>query len=106
MNVSVNDTSMHLVWQDLNCTASHGAISSYILQYVVIGVNDSAVNVMDIHSANFELASLSPCTDYSLRIAAVNRKGEIGSFSNEVNSTTAQEHSKNKGSFIVTLVEI
>ena len=96
---SVNDTSMDLDWDGLNCTESHGVISGYVIQYMAIDPDTAPITIADIHAESYGLSSLSPCTNHSIRVAAVNKEGNKSTFSGPVFATTDPEHGKSKYKF-------
>ena len=94
--VLITGTSVNVSLDDLNCTESHGAISGYVVQYnMVTDADTTLVMGADNHTVILTLSSLNPCTNHSIRIAAVNKEGKRSSFSGPILVATLPEQSMN-----------
>ena len=91
---SIGTTFLFIKWDALDCEKQNGPITSYIVEYTV--GNGSLTASAD--TTLYNLTELLPCTNYSIRVAAVNEAG-IGSFSEPISAITkaaGQLHKKEK----------
>ena len=71
------------MWNALDCEKQNGPITKYILEYTT---GDTSLAAFD-DTTSYKLTELVPCTNYTIRVAAVNEAG-IGSFSEAVSAIT------------------
>lgn len=86
----ITSSSAIITWNQLECTYHNGPNTGYVIV--------RASNIQDIpittyissHSqTSYNLTSLTPETNYSVKVAAMNREG-IGPFSSKISFTTAR----------------
>ena len=80
-------TSQILVWGTVNCTHQRGPITGYRLRY---SNGTSIVNTTNEESRQHVLTGLTPFTNYSVQVAAVN-DGGTGPYSTPLTVETLQD---------------
>ena len=92
----MNSTVINVQWDGLDpCRHANGRIVLYRVQYteVASGVVKS-INVTgewDVDKAVTSLTGLTPFTNYSIQIAAVNEEGEVGVYSDPLVRQTDED---------------
>ena len=92
MVTSIGTTFLFIMWNPLDCEKQNGPITNYIVEYTA---GDTSLTA-SADTTSYSLTGLVPCTNYSIRVAAVNEAG-IGGFSeavSEITKATGQLHRK------------
>ena len=71
-------TIVFVDWERVNCIDRNSEISGYTVLYGPVG--GTAVNV-SVSGTNYTAVGLTPSTNYSIEVAAVNSDGGVGPFS-------------------------
>ena len=91
----VNSSSVLSVqWQTLtHCRSINGRITSYRVQYTVKphGALQTMVNSHQTSCLDMTLTGLTPFTNYSIEVAAVNEEGDVGVYSKSQSVLTEQD---------------
>ena len=94
MATFVNSTVITVQWIGLEpCRHANGRIVSYRVQYTASGVVKS-VNVpgeWNVLNAMTSLTGLTPFTNYSIQVAAVNEEDEVGDYSDPLVRQTEED---------------
>ena len=71
--VSIDSSSVTLTWNELPCFAQNGPLLGYVISYTSDGKTTPITELVisNIH----QLTGLTPCTRYTLNIAALNDAG-------------------------------
>ena len=80
---SIGTTFLFLMWNALDCEKQNGPITHYIVEYTA---GDTSLTA-SANTTLYNLTQLMSCTNYSIRVAAVNGAG-IGGFSESVSAIT------------------
>lgn len=99
----VNSTTIRVQWDGLTpCTQVNGHIVSYRVEYRGRNSgergNKDQPGEWDVKGAETLVTGLSPYTNYSIRVAAVNQQRDVGLYSNPIVVQTAQD-----GKFILSV---
>ena len=99
----VNSTAIRVRWDGLTpCTEVNGHIVSYRVNYTARNSGERGskdqLGEWDVKGAETLVTGLSPYTNYSIRVAAVNQKGDVGLYSKPIVVQTAQD-----GKFILSV---
>ena len=78
-------TIVFVTWRHVDCIDRNSEISGYTVRYGPVG--GTAVNA-SISGTNYTLVGLTPSTNYSIEVAAVNSDGGVGPFSPPIFVTT------------------
>ena len=88
-STSVERRSLSVVWSTVNCSHQRGPITGYRLRYSN-GMHTSIVNITGEGSRQHVLTGLTPFTNYSVQVAAVN-DGGTGPYSTPLTVETLQD---------------
>ena len=91
----VSSTVISLQWDGLTpCSQVNGLIVEYTVQYTVVSSGlVQSINVAgewNMMSAQTSLTGLTPYTNYSIQIAAVNEHGDVGLYSDSIIISTQE----------------
>ena len=78
-------TIVFVTWKHVDCIDRNSEISRYTVRYGPFG--GAAVNV-SVSGTNYTAVGLTPSTNYSIEVAAVNSDGGVGPFSPPIFVTT------------------
>ena len=93
--IVVNSTVISFQWDGLkDCRDVNGHIVKYRVEYTsessgVIESKDERGN-WNVTEAKTSLTGLTPYTNYTIRVAAVNVKGHVGLYSNPITNQTTE----------------
>ena len=73
-------------WGVVPCAARNGEITGYMINYTTANDKSSNITMAQANTSNKIIAGLSPCIEYSFRVAAVNING-TGPFSQAMNKS-------------------
>ena len=82
--VSVSQVTLSTIivqWEDVECIHRNGNITGYSVLVVASSVMDMVINVGNVKQATILLSELTPFTEYTISVAAVNTAG-MGVYSN------------------------
>ena len=82
----VDSSSVNLTWDELSCPDQNGPLLAYVISYTPDG--ETASTSESPVGNNHQLTELTPCTRYTLMIAAQNGAG-IGDFSPSLSVITS-----------------
>ena len=93
---TVGSTVLSVQWDGLQpCTGANGLIVKYRVQWTAepSGVMQSIVQTggWNVTAAKASLTGLSPYTNYTITVAAVNAVGDVGLYSNSITHQTAED---------------
>ena len=93
----VSSTVISVQWDGLlPCRHVNGLIVMYRVQYTVVasGVirSKNVAGEWNVMRAETSLTGLTPSTNYSIQVAAVNEKGDVGLYSNPLERQTSELH--------------
>ena len=106
MTTAESSTEISVRWDGLvPCRHVNGHIDMYRVQYTEVdsGVvqNKDEDGVWNVMNAETSLTGLTPFTDYSIQVAAVNMEGDVGLYSDPVTQRTLEiRESLTDGSFL------
>ena len=83
MVTSIGTTFLFVTWNALDCDQQNGPVTNYSVEYTAGNTTLTAT----VDNTSYILTELAPCTNYSIRVAAVNEAG-IGGFSDPVSEIT------------------
>ena len=91
----VNSTAIIVQWNGLSsCTEINGLIVEYTVKYMAepSGVVQSLVHPgeWNVVGAQVSLTGLTPFTNYSIQVAAVNEEGDVGPYSDPIMEQTKE----------------
>ena len=94
--VAKSSTVISVQWDGLTpCEGVHGVIVKYIVQYKAesSGVVRSVVRFgeWNVTGAQASLTGLTPFTNYSIQVAAVNEQGDVGPYSDSIREQTKED---------------
>ena len=92
----VSSTVISVQWDGLSpCTQVNGLIVEYRVQYTAesSGVVQSVdqTGEWNVTGAEASLAGLTPYTNYSIQVAAVNEQGDMGQYSDPITVQTGED---------------
>ena len=93
--IVVNSTVISVQWDGLTpCKHVNGRIKWYRVQYTsessgVVRSKDED-GEWNVTGAETSLTGLTPYTNYTIRVAAVNKKGHVGLYSSPITNQTAE----------------
>ena len=91
-------TNITIAWNAVNCTERNSNITGYVVRYTPAssgGIASVTVAGKGDVGGRVTLDSLTPSTQYSIRVAAVNSNGAVGEFSAiSVQTSTGSADSK------------
>ena len=77
----INSTSIFVLWDIVNpCRAMNGLITSYSIRYT-IQPNGIPQTTLQSDGLEITLTELTPFTEHSIEVAAVNENGDVGVYS-------------------------
>ena len=77
----INSTSIFVQWDIINpCSATNGLITSYSIRYT-IQPNGVPQTTLQRDGLEITLTELTPFTEYSIEVAAVNVNDDVGVYS-------------------------
>lgn len=82
----VNSTAVHVTWRHVSCVSSNGAIVSYLVVYTGAVGGGKTLTVPSTESSTV-ITNLDPQSQYSVRVAVRNEKGN-GPFSDPLYTST------------------
>ena len=82
----VKSRSLSVEWGAVPCLHQGGPITGYILHYSINGSGSYTVNITGEENRQYNLTELTPFTNYSVQVAAVNDRG-TGPYSTPLNVT-------------------
>ena len=82
--MSKGSSSVTLKWNDIPCSSQNGPLLGYVISYTPDGGTTSTAS---LPIGNNQITGLTPCTNYTLMIAAENDAG-IGGFSSPLSVLT------------------
>ena len=88
-STSVESRSLSVVWGTVPCPHQGGPITGYRLHYSS-GSDSYTVNITGEEIRQYKLTGLTPFTNYSLQVAAVNDRG-TGPYSSTLTVETLQD---------------
>ena len=89
----VTSSTISVQWASVPCIHQNGDIRGYSVQYKVMGSgNTQTMNVTGGGTTQTTISGLTPSTDYSIQVAAVNSAG-TGVYSNPVLQRTSMSYS-------------
>ena len=94
MATFVNSTVISVQWIGLDpCRHANGRIESYRVQYTASGVvnSENVPGEYNVMNAMTSLTGLTPFTNYSIEVAAVNMEGEVGVYSDPLVRRTLED---------------
>ena len=76
----INSTSIFVQWGIINpCRATNGLITSYSMRYTI---QPNGIPQTTLQSDGLEITlTVTPFTEYSIEVAAVNENGDVGVYS-------------------------
>ena len=76
----INSTSIFVQWDIINpCSAMNGLITSYSIRYTI---QPNGIPQTTLQSDGLEITlTVTPFTEYSIEVAAVNENGDVGVYS-------------------------
>ena len=84
----INSTSILVQWGVVSpCRAMNGLITSYSIRYT-IQPNGIPQTTLQNDGLEITLTGLTPFTEYSIEVAAVNENGDVGVYSVAVSNRT------------------
>ena len=96
--VSVNSTMISLRWNRISCIDRNSEIIGYRVMQLAIGYysyNDTIyVPGTALNNRRYNLTGVVPAAEYSIAVAAVNRNGTVGPFTESVIVHTDHPESK------------
>ena len=95
MTTAESSTEISVQWDGLDpCRYVNGRIDMFRVQYTEVdsGVvqNKDEDGVWNVMNAETSLTGLTPFTDYSIQVAAVNMEGDVGLYSDFVTERTLE----------------
>ena len=91
-------TNITIAWNAVNCTERNSNITGYVVRYSPPssgGIDSVTVTGTGDAGSRVTLDRLTPSTQYSIRVAAVNSDGAVGEFSAiSVQTSTGSADSK------------
>ena len=88
VQVSVTVNSITVQWGEVPCLHRNGEITGYIVEVTLSGMVVATENVDGGSARRGTVSGLTPSTDYTVTVAAVNNVG-TGPFSGDISMTTA-----------------
>ena len=76
-------------WDTVTCRARNGLITSYRVQYTA--QPDGMVQTTQTEDQEITLTGLTPFTNYSIEVAAVNEEGDVGVYSEPQYAVTDED---------------
>ena len=92
----LNSTVLSVLWNGLvQCTEGNGIIVNYIVNYTA-EFSDVVQSIYhpgewNVTGAQVLLTGLTPFTNYSIKVAAVNEKGDVGLYSDPILEQTRED---------------
>ena len=85
-----SSTEISVEWNSIGapCRARNGLITSYRVQYAVLY---SMVQTTQTEDLEITLTGLTPFTNYSIEVAAVNEEGDVGVYSEPQYAVTEED---------------
>ena len=74
-------TIVFVTWKHVNCIDSNSDISRYTVRYGPVGGTAVNASVSGTNQLAYTAVGLTPSTNYSFEVAAVNSDGGVGPFS-------------------------
>ena len=75
----INSTSIFVQWGIVSlCRAINGLITSYSIRY---SIQPNGITTLQSDGLEITLTGLTPFTEYSIEVAAVNENGDVGVYS-------------------------
>ena len=89
-------TNITIAWNSVNCTERNSNITGYVIRYAPPssgGIDSVTVAGTGDAGGRVTLDRLTPSTQYSIQVAAVNSDGAVGEFS-AIQTSTGSADSK------------
>lgn len=83
----MNATSLQLMWNELNCSERNSIISRYRVAYMEESKPDG--KHVDVGDLRVTITGLTPSTNYTVFIAALNEEQELGPLYNLTLTTSS-----------------
>ena len=74
-------TIVFVTWKHVNCIDRNSEISRYTVRYGPVGGTAVNASVSGTNHQTYTAVGLTPSTNYSIEVAAVNSDGGVGPFS-------------------------
>ena len=87
----VTSSSITVQWRKVDCIHRNGDITGYSVQYWKVGSAEGEMNFLMVENRKATISDLTPSTDYTVSVAAVNSIA-AGVYSNVVVNQTTSEH--------------
>ena len=87
----VTSSSITVQWGKVDCIHRNGDITGYSVQYREVGSAEGERTLMMVSNRRATISDLTPSTEYTVSVAAVNSAG-TGMYSDEIMQQTAGEH--------------
>ena len=92
----VSSTVISVQWEGLSsCTQVNGLIVEYRVQYTAessgVVQNIDQTGEWNVTGAEASLTGLTPYTNYSIQVAAVNEQGDVGLYSGPITRQTPED---------------
>ena len=81
-------TIVFVTWRHVDCIDRNSEISRYTVRYGPVGGTAVNASVSGTNHLAYTAVSLTPSTNYSIEVAAVNSDGGVGPFSPPIFVTT------------------
>ena len=81
-------TIVFVTWKHVDCIDHNSDISRYAVRYGPVGGTAVNASVSGTNHLAYTLVGLTPSTNYSIEVAAVNSDGGVGPFSPPIFVTT------------------
>ena len=77
-------TIVFINWEHVNCIDLNSVITSYTVYYAPVGGTAVNASVSGTNHLAYTAVGLTPSTNYSVEVAAVNNDGGVGPFSSPI----------------------
>ena len=86
----ISSTNITVQWENVICEAINGNITSYRIRYTALP-NGMPQTIDQTEGLEITLTGLTPFTNYSIEVAAVNEEGDVGVYSKPQYAVTKED---------------